>query len=946
MRFPVPKRGNHDLKEHRSGASPHSSPLLSPVRSPLLSPSSSHGSGHPDLNPPQYLEAVAPNRDPEGTKLPVNPPRFTPVTRKSSSNVLRAMAAPVLSKQKNVPYRPSKELQSHIDKLDSGADVNAALETTLSGTRTEYFHVLPSFQMFQSILKRDDSQFNESLSGIPPTYEDSRGSLPVHTPSLSPQTSYLPAGHHENNMDALLSSTADRLNEYQMNDSTYQEENFTFADETNDQPHSPPAVASPNTRGALLEPSDHYGHTVLDNIDRLSKSNSSPLDIQIYVTKKIPQPNYRNDLETRLKEYSAGDVVNGYIVITNTSEAPVDFGLFMVSLEGTIRATERDDSDGAHSPMRYKKVLVKKFLKMYDLNASYGYAHIPSSVGVEYRAFTKDNEGCILGLPNERVLEPFQKYKKFFTFTFPEKLLDNTCMHLILPHVLPPPSFGIDKSCFFHRGEHINLNKALGYGNLDIRGTPLLTRDYAFDDISISYSIEAKFIDKLDAKDQKEAVFEHQINDSSALSTYTISRSQQYFLRFVPDIKEQMLDYYNQGSQYGQETFGTLGIGGKLFYDYQHHSTWLAIREQNLKIMREIDSKLKKESTVSEVKELNLVQHSSHEQSEESWEGIKPQLLNQELESRDDVYYQDQRMICGPENAIYGKKKKSILSSLAVIGDLKVYVQVPDEVIPYTSPRLLMRYNCNTEDNGAGMHNLMPVSSTREILELYNRDEKDLLRSVNITLQFTAHDNATKPPAIGYIEANVVCWSYNSEYPLPVKLLYDFYYTSPEKDQARNEQKPKSDHHEKVDEVERTRSNLQWVKDQVSHYISFLKTNKTMISRDSFLYIKAMQTLAIKKDTVKDFFKTVTSSSHPQLLTNELGWNAVQQGNKIVWTKDISVPLVTVNKNNITLVPNFQSCLVGRSYCLQMVVKYKGSGGDQNEFADNVVKSEVPLVIG
>lgn len=930
MRLPVPKLGHNDLKE---------------VKKPLSTQAASHNvtkSAQPDQNPPQYSEAINSNSDLESVSSSQPSSRRAPVSRRSSSNVLRAMAAPLSGSssggkktpQRNVPYKPSKELQKHIDKLGTDVNVNADLTTTLSGTRTEYFHVLPSFQMFQSILKRDDAQFNESLSGEPPTYEDSRSASPVLSPSLSPQTSATSQSGHENHIDGLLLSTADRLNEYQMNDSAYQEQNFYF-DDSNDQPG--PASSTPRYRG-INEPTDTYGHTVLDNIDRLPKSHSSPIDVQIYVTKKVPLPNQKNELETRLKEYSSGDVVNGYIIITNTSDSVVNFGLFTVSLEGTIKATERMDNDGTQSPHRYKKVLMKKFLKMYDLNASYGYTHIPSSVGVEYKEYTRDNEGCILGLPNERILQPHQKYKKFFTFTFPEKLLDNNCMHLILPHVLPPPSFGFDKSSFYHRGENVSLNKALGYGYLDIRGTPLLTRDYSFDDISVSYAIEAKFIDKIDAKDQNEAVFEHEINDPSSDSSYTISRSQQYFLRFIPDIKEQILDYYNQGYQYGFETFGTLGIGGKLFHDYIHQSTWQAIKDLNHQIEKEIDTKLNKEATQDELKELNLVVHSNHNKFAEQ-PNFKPQLLHQWSEQRDYLYYQDQRMIGGYSNAIYGKKKKSILSSLTLIGRLKLYVQVPDGVIPYTSPRLLMKYNSsNSDDKDGSMTSLTPVSSTREILELYNRNEEDLLRSVNITLQFTANDSATRPPPISYIEANVVCWSYNSEYPLPVKLLYDFYYAPPCR-------KPEDEYLE-VDEVEITRSNLQWVKDQVSHYISFLKANKTYISRDSYLYMKAMQTLGIKKDTVKDFFKTVTHSSHPQLLSNELGWKAEQRGKKIIWTKDITVPLSTINKNNITLIPNFQSCLVGRSYCLQVVVKYKGSGGDQNEFADNIIKSEVPLVVG
>lgn len=108
-----------------------------------------------------------------------------------------------------------------------------------------------------------------------------------------------------------------------------------------------------------------------------------------------------------------------------------------------------------------------------------------------------------------------------------------------------------------------------------------------------------------------------------------------------------------------------------------------------------------------------------------------------------------------------------------------------------------------------------------------------------------------------------------------------------------------------------------------------------------------MKTLGIKKDTVKEYFKTLTHSTNPELLNNEQDWKAKQLPNKkIKWERKLTVPLTTINKNNINLIPSFQSCLVGRIYCLQVLVKYKGSGGDQDEFADNIVKVDVPILVG
>ena len=148
MRLPVPKLGHNDLKE---------------VKKPLSTQAASHNvtkSAQPDQNPPQYSEAINSNSDLESVSSSQPSSRRAPVSRRSSSNVLRAMAAPLSGSssggkktpQRNVPYKPSKELQKHIDKLGTDVNVNADLTTSLSGTRTEYFHVLPSFQMFQSTL--------------------------------------------------------------------------------------------------------------------------------------------------------------------------------------------------------------------------------------------------------------------------------------------------------------------------------------------------------------------------------------------------------------------------------------------------------------------------------------------------------------------------------------------------------------------------------------------------------------------------------------------------------------------------------------------------------------------------------------------------------------------------------------------------------------------------
>lgn len=851
---------------------------------------------------------------------------------------------------KNVPYTPSAEQQRHIDNLGG-----TSLLSMASHTQTEFFDVLPSFQMFQSIMKRDDDQFNEDLNINPPVYTDQDSSPRHATGRTSSQET--------------LNQVTHRLREYDIQDmGEIPEVDDNFFHPTDNDSEATSGTATPQTNATRTE---NYGHSVLDTIDRLPVVKYSPLEIGIFVTKTVPHPNLTNELETRLKEYTSGDYVNGYIVIANTSDSPVDFGLFTVTLEGTIKSTEKNPHTESHlDPHRYSKILMKKFLKMYDLNASYGYVQVPNSAGIEYEYNDIDaSDGCILGLPTNRVLQPHTKYKKFFTFKFPDKLLDNVCMHSILPHILPPPSMGFDATSFHNKGEGIELSRALGYGFLSIRGTPLLTKDYSIDNVSVSYTIEAKFIDKKVKKDQKEMFEEHEINESN----YLIASSSQYFLRFIPDLGE-LLQYYNQGYMFGNETFGTIGIDGKLFESFLYLSTWRGINGLFFLVEKEIDSILQKQvSSDSEIKLKNLIVHSDNEReilNPQDYDTNIKERINQELHRNPDeeTMYREERMLGTVIPApIYKKKGTLFASNVKQLGQLKVYARIPNKVIPYASPKLLMKYNNGSVENlssgsltpsnglrAVTSHNslhlspvtsnglrpvtlagedLRPISSTSShITDLYNRDENDLIHTLDVDVIFYSNDSASRPPPIVGIDVNVVLWSYSSEYPFPVELGYDFFYSDPVNGKVHD------------DDVAITRENMQTIKDKATSIMLFVEANQLEISKTADLNLRAFRTLGIKKDTIQDFFKPLTAATHPQLFSDD--WQAVQQqvSNQIKWVKSMSIPLHCINKNNVTLIPSFQSCLVGRLYCLQVNVKYKGAEAQHPTV--NTVHVDVPIIVG
>lgn len=883
---------------------------------------------NPSGNPPSYNESIS------QVSSPIS---LTPVS--SASRVPTLSSSSTRSKTsgniKNVPYKPSAEQQRQINLLGGGRSPIAELSTVSSHSQTEYFDVLPSFQMFQSILKRDDRQFQEDLSSLPPGYGDVTNSSPT-PPTLSPS----------NSRDRTIDEAIERLNEYglaqerdEMNNDEYLFEEHDHNNHNNNNNNNTllpvGSTVNANVHNQNIEVThDTYGHSPLDNIDKLHKLPHSPIDIQIYVTKQIPQPNANNDLETRLKEYTSGDFVNGYITVINKSHEPVEFGLFTVSLEGTIKSVERNPhatTTTSGLTNKFLKILMKKFLKMYDLNASYGYVQVPNSAGIEYEPFSHDlSDGSVIGLPTDRLLQPNIKYKKFFTFKFPHRLLDNACINSLLPHLLPPPSMGIDRTCFYNRGEGIQLNKALGYGFLNVRGTPMLTKDYSFDDLSISYTIEAKFIDRLNST---EPISHDEINNNNATAAeYVISKNAQYFLRFIPDLKEQV--QYCKRFQIGG--YPVNGIGGKFMQQYLNKLTWKDIKLQNFEVEKEIDEKLlHMELSPEEVKNKNLIINVNNENTTTN-NNKNDNSLRQEFKPPS-CEIENNIIITKIPTEIFGKKKKMILSSLVKIGELKLSVIIPDKIIPYASPRLLMKYNNSKQqpqdEEEEELDSLRPVLSHMD--EIYNRNKEDIIDSIKLKLEFITTDNNIRAPEIQSVDVNIIFWSYSTDYPIPFELGYDFFYTN------ENNQ----DEYIK-DPVEITRSNLQNLKDQVSNYISFVKENKISLSRDTFLYLKSIKSLGVKKDTIKDYFQIITDSN---LLNHEGSWKVEQLNNNskgFRYCKDLTIPLTILNKNNVNLLPSFQSCLVGRLYCLQVMVRYKGTNNDQNEFADNIVKVDVPILVG
>ncbi|KAF3985108.1 hypothetical protein FT663_05346 [Candidozyma haemuli var. vulneris] len=853
----------------------------------------------PPSNPPPYEEGPI---EIDGNQPSVNP---------NGSDELVSENSP---EKRNIPYRPDKHLQKQINRLMSPTP----LMTSPSGTRTEYFDLLPSFQLYQSILKRNDFEFDENALGNPPVYgeidsRDGQFRTSITTDNRSNNFQNFGELDDENsNQASYLFSEVEANDGYQVDNSR---------DSSN--------VSETHDRDGVLS-HESYGCSVLDNIDKLPVARSSPLSVQIFVTKDVPVPNKANELENKLKEYSCGDIVNGYIIIANTSNRDVDFGLFTVSLEGAVKAISLPSKQDALSEKYSAKIMLKKFLKMYDLNASYNYGVIPSSAGIQYDPDTRDHhDGCILGLPDNRILKAGERYKKFITFKFPEMLLDSACPHDVMRHTMPPPSFGIENR--FHAGQTIEVNKALGYGTVNNRGSPIRLRDFSFDNLSVSYAIEAKFIDKQHAKTQDCPIDANEINnpDPSNESKYVISKKTEFFLRFIPNVKSQIETYSRAYRNFREDTFDELGIDGMFHSQLASTLTWKKINAMRRCIEEEIRSSVNQnEAKRDDVKRKNILFNNKP---------LNRGGMKEDVPSS--VPSSNSNTIISSPTTIYLKRRKRLLNSSVKIGSSRMAVTIPNKLIPYASPRLLQKYNKGSSqtsndvgqtlcDISTGGVSLQPVSSNME--ELYNRDDEILIKSVKAKIYFESYEKSMKPPQLGSIDFNIIAWTYRTEYPIPLTLEHDLFYTDPGSNDIS---------FDGIDDAN-THENLRLLKESINDKIDYLRSTGTFVSQGTFSYLKGLSKLGVKKDTIQHFFTPIVSASKPELFNCTWKARELINGN-IEWSCELDIPLQIANKNNYTLIPSFQNCLVGRLYALQMVVKYKG--GDEGS---NQLKIDIPVLVG
>ncbi|CAK7908790.1 hypothetical protein CAAN3_10S03312 [[Candida] anglica] len=336
-------------------------------------------------------------------------------------------------------------------------------------------NILPSYHMYKSTVSRALTPSQENFKVDPPTYEVTPTTSPFDlSPMRSPLDTPLASG----------ASTPGYFGEF-----------------------SPPTASAPPSSSSVpsrpdtpLQADDQFNedsaniweNTVLANAHRLKNLThtdnklSNDLDIQIHVTERVCEKGVEPiPMNPQDKEFCQGDYIHGYVTIQNMSTQPINFEMVYVVFEGQL--VTLDNNQGIIDTK--KPCTVYKFLNMIDLFASWSYANIDRLVTDNGDPHdwcdgeTDPWDNTVLSIGVKRLFQPGVKYKRFFTFRVPEKLLDDACeIHDLGRHQEVPPSLG-------HRRDMGVTNNSTSLAHNDIK-------DFSFVDASIFYSVDARVIGK------------------------------------------------------------------------------------------------------------------------------------------------------------------------------------------------------------------------------------------------------------------------------------------------------------------------------------------------------------------------------------------------------------------------------------------------------------------
>ncbi|KAL6941876.1 hypothetical protein ACO0QE_003037 [Hanseniaspora vineae] len=677
---------------------------------------------------------------------------------------------------------------------------------------------------------------------------------------------------------------------------------------------------------------------IIENINLLPNKKSPLVLVQITLINDVVKPNEPVEQESLLKEYTTGDIVNGYVTVTNLSGKPVKFEMFYVSLEGYMSVFDP----------KTKKITTKRFLRQIDASASWSNTRIELSSGLLYKCGGRDEfDNTILGLANSRILQPKTKYKKHFMFKFPKQLLETNCKHNHFSHCQMPPSFGIDRFCNDREHANIQVNPILRYGHNYQKGSPILTTDFSSNNFSVNYSVEAKLVG-LETEGNK------QFNNEQ--SNLHVIKDAKYNIRFAP-FSNPLLEFTPPNDLATCPQRQVLELEKEVI--------------EKLNVLEKFITKVEKRKNGEDVQfclgDLNgannnkdgdivIVDQKLKHLYKNNKKTCKERFSNGHLESNklildeNSVAEKTDQQNTALATLKYPYTVKSKLKSLLAqsssdnsqSGLMRFNFKITSEkALPYTKPKLLQKRNTLENKNKHDAQNFKFLQS--------HLKAGSLLKSLELNLESHQANNTTEgvlPPEIEYIKPSLLLLTTSSMAPLPLHLTATFLKSEVQNKKVKDSFKL---YHNKLQSLKESfEENSEMIKEICSNELLVERpvTFQKFISKGLAMDVLSLATLSVKQDTAQNYFaKSKINFNKDNELTfskvlgglgskaggdnnNNQGsagkWRAVKPG---VYQRKVEVDLELNDEFRDTLVPSFQSCLTSRVYIVRLEIKLKDQVG-------------------
>lgn len=695
---------------------------------------------------------------------------------------------------------------------------------------------------------------------------------------------------------------------------------------------------------------------------------STPLEIDIRITKHVPKPHEKPEEESVLKEFTSGDIIHGYCVIENRSTQPLKFEMFYVTLEAYISIVDKQKG----------KRTIKRFLRMVDMSASWSYSSMQVSSGIEYVPGDVDFDDSILGLSNSRTFLPKTKYKKYFMFKIPDQLLDVTCRQEIFPHCSLPPSLGIDKWKDNGKYSIIKVNNVLGCGHLGTKGSPILTNDITDENLSINYTIDAKIVGK-----------------EKKTSKLNIMREREYNLRVVPfgfntpSPVQSNLRSKSQLKELKRLLNERIAALERVFERLKKNEPIQNADIYGTDISGTIDSETDLDVREHLERKLNQLHVRNRIEESDSWSGLKRMSQPDNLvESELRYQIKSRKLNSGTNiaNSLFsGFKSSSSMSSLKSssssnnsetgkildgssshlkkhlkhsdkTGLITLSTTIPTKAVKYWSPSLFRKTNTFESKNKHDQENWV------RLIDLLSEEEKTPLENVNVKLKCFVSNNGPihQPPGIQIITTSLICITASSDNSIPIQLSSKLLYNE---ENVTTLKKTFTDYNKKIteykalfEENEEKLNILYHGNSMLSQtnrglkFTDFIPTNlhndveslmelhvdvtelhqvfrkqsfftKSTSSNDSYFNfsLSSSETIGNNASSPSEIIDANNSPKPTKSETSASGWRST---GKFTFERDVNVHLSLDPHMKETLPPNFESCLCARFYVVRVCIKF------------------------